>query len=69
MEALTNHGLGLDYHDLRLERTTEAWVRAGSALRDEVAAILEDEVDEVEHVGSSSVIGLLGKPIVDMARS
>lgn len=67
VKALTNVGLGLDSHALRLERATESWVVAGSSLRDEVAAVLEGEAEAVEHVGSSSVIGLLAKPIVDLA--
>lgn len=67
MKALIDEGLGLDHHALRLERTTESWVIAGSSLRDEVAAVLEGEAASVEQIGSSSVIGLLAKPIVDLA--
>jgi len=36
------------------------------SLRDHVAAILEDDAAGVEQVGSSSVLGLLAKPIIDL---
>lgn len=61
VQALTNAGLGLDYHALRLERTTEGWVAAGSSLRNEVSAAVSAEAACVEQVGSSSVVGLLAK--------
>lgn len=67
IEALIDAGLGLDYGEVRHERTPERWVVAGSLLRDEVAAILEGDSDGVEHIGSSSVVGLLAKPIIDLA--
>ncbi len=64
--ALTDAGLGLDCYKLRLERTTDAWISAGTHLRDQVAVMLDDQAAEVEHIGSSSVLGLLAKPIVDL---
>jgi len=67
VEALTHAGLGLDYNELRLDRTTEDWITAGSSLRQQVAAILEDHAAGVEQVGSSSIVGLMAKPIVDLA--
>lgn len=67
MEILTAAGLGLDYDSIRLERTTDAWLVAGTELRNRVAEILEDVVADVELVGSSSVLGLLAKPITDLA--
>ncbi len=67
VEALSGAGLGLDYGMLRLDRTTEGWVVAGSTLRDQVAAILEGDAACVEPIGSSSVVGLRAKPIIDLA--
>jgi GrpB-like predicted nucleotidyltransferase (UPF0157 family) len=67
MDALTAAGLGLDYDAIRLDRTTEAWIVAGADLRDRVAQILDGVVANVETVGSSSVLGLLAKPIIDLA--
>ena len=64
---LVDVGLGLDYDHLRFERATEAWLAAGARLRDSVALELGDAVVEVEQIGSSSVVGLLAKPIVDLA--
>ena len=67
VDALTSAGLGLDYATVRLARTTEAWLVAGSRLRDEVRASLGPLVAGIEQIGSSSVLGLLSKPIVDLA--
>jgi GrpB-like predicted nucleotidyltransferase (UPF0157 family) len=64
---LTDAGLGLDYAVVRVSRTSEEWLRAGGALRDDVAALLVGLAIDVEQVGSSSVIGLLAKPIIDLA--
>ena len=65
--ALTDEGFGLDYDTLRLDRTTEGWIIAGSGLRDGVAESLANVAVAVEQIGSSSVLGLLAKPIVDLA--
>ncbi len=67
VQWLVDAGLGLDYGTVRLERTTEDWMLAGARLREEVAQTLGALVGGVEQVGSSSVPGLLAKPIVDLA--
>jgi GrpB-like predicted nucleotidyltransferase (UPF0157 family) len=67
VDALTDVGLGLAYGTLRLERTTEEWLTAGSELRDSVTETLVGVAVHVEQIGSSSVLGLLAKPIVDLA--
>lgn len=67
MEGLTAAGLGGDRNAIRVARTTEAWLAAGAALRDRVIAVLDGAAAEVEVVGSSSVRGLLAKPIIDLA--
>lgn len=65
MEWLTA-GLGLDYGTVRLERTAESWLSAGLDLADRTAGLLGPLAVCVEHVGSSSVLGLLAKPIIDL---
>ena len=67
MDWLADVGLGLDYDSLLLDRTTPAWVDAGARLRGEVADRLGGFGAGVEQIGSSSVQGLLAKPIVDLA--
>jgi GrpB-like predicted nucleotidyltransferase (UPF0157 family) len=67
VDALSSAGLGLDYGTVRLERTTQEWLVAGSRLREEVRASLGPLVAGIEQIGSSSVPGLLSKPIVDLA--
>jgi GrpB-like predicted nucleotidyltransferase (UPF0157 family) len=67
VDALTAAGLGLDYDTIRLERTTEAWLAVGVELRNRVAQALNGVATDVEVIGSSSVLGLLAKPIIDLA--
>lgn len=67
VEEIIDAGLGLDYDDLRLDRTTERWVVAGASLRDRVETILGPDAADVQQIGSSSVVGLLAKPIADLA--
>lgn len=70
------------HHDLRSTDRRGPWARlrgaapgpdvrglvvAGSTLRDQVAAILEGDATCVEPIGSLSVVGLLAKPIIDLA--
>lgn len=60
-------GLGLDYGEVRLGRASEAWLKVGADLRNRVKRRLGDAAAEVEVVGSSSILGILAKPIVDLA--
>ncbi len=66
-DLLVAAGLGLDYGTVRLARTSDAWLRAGSELRDHVARLVRPPAIAVEQIGSSSVVGLAAKPIVDLA--
>lgn len=67
MDWLADVGLGLGQDSLRLDRTTPDWVEAGDRLRRDVADLLAGFAADVEQIGSSSVKGLLAKPIVDLA--
>ena len=60
-------GLGLDYNALRLEIGRDDWQQIGSDLASDVGQWLDELAIEVEHVGSTSVPGLLAKPIIDLA--
>ena len=67
VDVLTAAGLGLDHGDLRFGRTTAAWLGAGAELRTRVAEALDGLAADVQLVGSSSVLDLLAKPIIDLA--
>ena len=67
MDRLTEAGLGQDYDSMRLARTTQAWLAAGAELRSRVARVLDGITPNVELIGSSSVLSLLAKPIIDLA--
>lgn len=60
-------GLGLEHEAIRLVRAPAEWCDLGSALAEEVATLLGQRSCAVEHVGSTSVPGLLAKPILDLA--
>ncbi len=60
-------GLGLDYGWVELVRVPPAWVEIGVGLSSELEASLEGLALRVEHIGSTSVPGLLAKPIIDVA--
>ena len=64
---LTSVGIGLDYDDLRLSITSDEWVEAGALLRDQITLFLDGVVVAVEQIGSSAVVGLAAKPIIDLA--
>lgn len=64
---LVEVGLGLDNGTLGFARTTDQWLVVGAQLRDRVAGELAGLVADVEHIGSSAVVGLAAKPIVDLA--
>ena len=58
--------LGLEYGELRLVRANPAWTTVAAELSARVREVLGSQVVEVEHVGSTSVPGLLCKPIIDL---
>ena len=60
-------GLGLEYGTVALVRTDERWGAVGRVLAVEIETALAGLARAVEHVGSTSVPGLLAKPIVDLA--
>jgi GrpB-like predicted nucleotidyltransferase (UPF0157 family) len=67
VDEWTEVGLGLEYSELRFGRTTQGWLKVGEHLGYRVRRCLTDLVADVEIVGSSSVLGLLAKPIIDLA--
>lgn len=67
MQALVDAGLGLAYGTLRLVRVREEWPAIGLDLAATVATTLGPLVADVEPVGSTSVPGLVAKPIIDIA--
>jgi GrpB-like predicted nucleotidyltransferase (UPF0157 family) len=67
VDQLIEVGLGQDYDSMTLARTTVAWLAAGEELQDRTARILDGIANHVEVIGSSSVLGLLAKPIIDLA--
>jgi GrpB-like predicted nucleotidyltransferase (UPF0157 family) len=67
VDRLIGLGLGQDYDSMTLARTTEAWLAVGEDLHNRVVRLLDGTTAHVEVIGSSSVLGLLAKPIIDLA--
>jgi GrpB-like predicted nucleotidyltransferase (UPF0157 family) len=67
VDRLTEAGLGQHYDSMTLARTTEAWLAAGLELQHRVTHLLDGLTTHVEVIGSSSVLGLMAKPIIDLA--
>ncbi len=60
-------GLGLQYGTVALVRADDRWGAVAGALAADIEAALAGLAHAVEHVGSTSVPGLLAKPIIDLA--
>lgn len=67
-KSLAEHGLGLDYGQVELREHDSRWRYHGQLLVNEVTAALKplEPSVQVEHVGSTSVPGLLAKPMIDL---
>lgn len=59
--------LGLQYGTVRLVPADPRWIAIADQLAADIRAVLGGSVRAVEHIGSTSVPGLLAKPIVDLA--
>ena len=60
-------GLGLSYGTVRLVTTPPEWHAAAARLIAPVCSVLGSDAIAVEHIGSTAVVGLLAKPIIDIA--
>lgn len=60
-------GLGLEKGVVHLEVARSRWSTVGNEVAAEIRDLLDGHVAAVEHVGSTSVPGLLAKPILDVA--
>jgi GrpB-like predicted nucleotidyltransferase (UPF0157 family) len=58
---------GLDFGELRLVTVGPEWAQRFSAERDRLSAALGVAALDIQHVGSTSVPGILAKPILDIA--
>jgi len=66
-DDLNAAGLGLEYGWVELVLVPPAWVEIGVQLSSELQTSLAGLAVRVEHIGSTSVSGLLAKPIIDVA--
>jgi GrpB-like predicted nucleotidyltransferase (UPF0157 family) len=62
-----SQNIGLQRGLVRLAPYDASWKHAFETERDELRRLLGDLVQQIEHVGSTSVPGLSAKPIIDIA--
>jgi len=60
-------GLGLDRGTVRLTRARNEWGELAERLAGEIREALGERAVGIEHVGSTAVLGLAAKPIIDVA--
>lgn len=60
-------GLGLQYGTVRLVPSAAGWATIARELAKDIGVALADSAQAVEHIGSTTVPGLLAKPIIDLA--
>jgi GrpB-like predicted nucleotidyltransferase (UPF0157 family) len=60
-------GLGLDYGTVSLVPVLESWADIAAELAAEIQDALGDLASDVQHIGSTTCVALLAKPIVDLA--
>ncbi|MFT3854253.1 MAG: GrpB family protein [Ilumatobacteraceae bacterium] len=65
--GLAELGLGLEYGVVGHSVTRAEWPTAAQELIDDIRRRLGGQADGIEHIGSTAVVGLLAKPIVDIA--
>ena len=58
---------GLDRREVRLVEHRPAWGRLALGVRDDILRAAGDLLEDVQHVGSTAVPGMVAKPILDLA--
>jgi GrpB-like predicted nucleotidyltransferase (UPF0157 family) len=59
--------LGVKRNKVTLAAHNDDWANEYKAAKDELAAILSDNVIEICHIGSTAIKGIAAKPILDIA--
>jgi GrpB-like predicted nucleotidyltransferase (UPF0157 family) len=59
-------GLGLRFGRVRLAPTQEAWRTAAASLIAHLRPVLGPAAQDIRHIGSTAVDGILAKPIIDL---
>jgi GrpB-like predicted nucleotidyltransferase (UPF0157 family) len=59
-------GLQLLSHPVIIEEYDPRWPQLFALLRSQIAAVLRDLAISIEHVGSTAVLGLAAKPVIDI---
>lgn len=59
--------IGLKRHTVRLSEHNKAWVELADSVCSEIKHAANHLIADVQHIGSTSVPGLLAKPIIDIA--
>jgi GrpB-like predicted nucleotidyltransferase (UPF0157 family) len=60
-------GLGLQYGVVELAPVVASWPAAAARLIEQARDVLGADASAIAHIGSTAVVGMLAKPIVDIA--
>lgn len=59
--------IGLKRHTVKLSADNETWRKIFDETKEELLVLLDKYQAEIEHVGSTSIEGIIAKPIIDIA--
>ncbi|MEM6378933.1 MAG: GrpB family protein [Bacteroidota bacterium] len=59
--------LGLERNKVRIVPYQNAWVVLYKEIEKSLSDLLKDETKDIAHVGSTAIIGMAAKPIIDIA--
>jgi len=58
--------IGLEKNAVKLVEYQSEWISAYKKEADSIASILNQEIVDIQHIGSTAIVGMAAKPIIDI---